>query len=81
MTDIYIYIPIITAFVLADEGYDVWLGNHRGTTYSKDHMELAAWNNEYWDFGMHEIGIYDLPATIQYINGITGNVLLESTRT
>lgn len=55
------------AYVLADAGYDVWLGNARGTTYSRKHESLSILDKKYWDFSWHEIGIYDLPAMINYI--------------
>lgn len=37
--------------ILADSGYDVWLGNNRGTIWSKKHVTLdAEYNKTYWDF-------------------------------
>uniref|UniRef100_A0A146LAH3 Lipase n=2 Tax=Lygus hesperus TaxID=30085 RepID=A0A146LAH3_LYGHE len=55
------------AFILADRGYDVWLGNNRGTTYSMSHMSIPSDDPKLWDFGIHEMGVYDLPAMIDYI--------------
>lgn len=38
------------AFILADAGFDVWLGNNRGNTYSAKHTQLRADNPEYCEF-------------------------------
>ncbi|XP_034176571.2 gastric triacylglycerol lipase [Osmia lignaria lignaria] len=54
-------------FVLADAGYDVWLGNNRGNVYSKNHVSISPNNRRFWDFSYHELGVYDLPAMIDYI--------------
>lgn len=55
-------------YILADEGYDVWLGNARGTTHSRKHVKYNPdTDREFWMFSWHEIGIYDLPAVIDYI--------------
>ncbi|VVC24403.1 Partial AB-hydrolase lipase domain,Serine aminopeptidase, S33,Alpha/Beta hydrolase fold [Cinara cedri] len=55
------------AYQLADQGYDVWLGNSRGNTYSRTHINRSPQNEEFWNFSFHEMGIYDMPATIDYI--------------
>ncbi|KAF2892874.1 hypothetical protein ILUMI_13300, partial [Ignelater luminosus] len=54
-------------FILADAGYDVWLGNFRGSRYSKSHIYLKSNESEFWDFTFHEIGTYDLPAQLNLI--------------
>ncbi|XP_047505398.1 lipase 3-like [Pieris napi] len=62
------------AMTLANLGYDVWLGNCRGNYYSKDHVKLNATSDAevYWNFSFHEIGYYDLPATIDLVLKKTG---------
>ncbi|CAH0560012.1 unnamed protein product [Brassicogethes aeneus] len=58
--------------MLSDTGYDVWLGNNRGNTWSRNHTSLSVKDKRFWDFSFHEIGKYDLSALIDHI--------LETTR-
>jgi len=46
------YDTVSPAFVTARGGYDVWLGNSRGNTYSDKHVSLDKDKNEakYWAF-------------------------------
>ncbi|CAG9826766.1 unnamed protein product [Diabrotica balteata] len=61
------------ALMLADEGYDVWLGNNRGTTWSRMHETLNPDTDvEYYDYSFDTCGYYDLPAKIDYIVNNTG---------
>ncbi|GLV35383.1 uncharacterized protein CBL_01467 [Carabus blaptoides fortunei] len=58
-------------YLLADAGYDVWLGNARGNRYSRNHKTMIPANNKFWDFSFHEIGYYDLPAMIDFVLNMT----------
>lgn len=48
-------------------GYDVWLANARGNTYSRSHARLSPGSKEFWDFSWHEIGFWDLPTVVDHI--------------
>lgn len=56
------------AYLLADLGYDVWLSNVRGNTYGRKHQTLNPdKDSDFWQWSFHEIGMFDFPATIDYI--------------
>ncbi|XP_048526593.1 lipase 3 [Dendroctonus ponderosae] len=60
------------AFQLADAGYDVWLGNYRGTEYSEGHQSLNVTQKEFWDHSVDEIAKYDVPAMLQLVQYHSG---------
>ncbi|XP_075731046.1 gastric triacylglycerol lipase-like [Rhipicephalus microplus] len=60
-------------YVLADAGYDVWLGNLRGSTLSRKHVKISPDNNaSFWDFTFDQMIEYDVPAMIDYVLRETG---------
>ncbi|BBG99945.1 Myzus persicae-induced lipase 1 [Prunus dulcis] len=62
-------------FILADNGFDVWLVNSRGTSPSRGHTSLSPKDPAYWDWSWDELVAYDLPASFQYVNNQTGHKL------
>lgn len=59
-------------FLLADAGYDVWLGNVRGNTYSRAHTKYNPDTDEaFWDFSWDDMARDDLPSMINYILATT----------
>ncbi|XP_025991603.1 lipase 3 isoform X3 [Solenopsis invicta] len=55
------------AFLLADQGYDVWVGNMRGNTYCRSHVNMTIYDRKFWQYSYHEVGTKDLPAMFDYI--------------
>ena len=59
--------------ILADRGYDVWMGNNRGTEYSlRNSKGLDSSMQEFWAWSWAEMGIYDDTANINMIKEKTG---------
>lgn len=59
------------AYLLADAGYDVWLGNNRGTTWSREHLDLKTTDKRFWDFSWEEMAKFDMPAMLNYVLDVT----------
>ena len=59
---------------LYDEGYDIWMGNNRGTKYSNvsDEFPHNDESFERWDFSWAELGLYDDSAFMSLIKYKTG---------
>ena len=58
---------------LYDEGFDVWLGNNRGTEYSQVHETLTTADKEFWLYDWAQMGTYDTPANIKMIKEQTSH--------
>ncbi|KAM4093081.1 hypothetical protein ACB094_06G088200 [Castanea mollissima] len=59
------------AFILADNGFDVWIGNNRGTKSSRGHTSLTANDPPYWEWTWTQLANDDLPAMYDYIHNQT----------
>ncbi|CAB4016770.1 lipase member K-like, partial [Paramuricea clavata] len=60
------------AFILADNGFDVWLGNSRGNRYARRNKHLSPDCLKFWKWTFDAMAKYDLPATMDYIERTTG---------
>jgi lysosomal acid lipase/cholesteryl ester hydrolase len=59
-------------FYLAKNNYDIWLSNSRGNQHSRSHISLTAKDKRFWNYSFHEMGMYDLPASLDYIYELNG---------
>ena len=57
-------------FIFANNNLDVWISNSRGNKYCKENEKFDNKSFEFWQFSFHEMGIYDIPAVINYIKTI-----------
>ncbi|XP_050208741.1 triacylglycerol lipase 1 [Mercurialis annua] len=60
-------------FILADAGFDVWVGNVRGTFWSHGHVSLSEKVKEFWDWSWQELALYDLAEMIQHVYSATNS--------
>ncbi|XP_042373660.1 triacylglycerol lipase 1-like [Zingiber officinale] len=60
-------------FILADNGFDVWVGNVRGTRWSHGHTRLSVHEKAFWDWSWQELAQYDLQAMISYVYSVTNS--------
>lgn len=67
---------IALGFLFAESGYDVWLGNARGSQHSMRHRSFSNNSRDFWNFSWHEIGYFDLAAMIDHVLNETKNTTL-----
>ena len=65
------------AFILARAGYDVWMGNNRGTRYSKGHLNYSPEDKEYWNYYQADMGLTDTHMFIDFVLRKTGHETLS----
>ena len=61
--------------MLVEAGYDVWLGNYIGNTYSigtTHDLNPDEGKKGFWDFTWDEMAKYDIPTQIEKVLKITG---------
>nr|KJB70794.1 hypothetical protein B456_011G091500 [Gossypium raimondii] len=53
--------------ILADNGFDVWIANTRGTRFCRKHVSLDSAQPEFWNWSWDELVSFDLPAVFDFV--------------
>ncbi|BBN06462.1 lysosomal acid lipase/cholesteryl ester hydrolase [Marchantia polymorpha subsp. ruderalis] len=60
------------ALILADSGFDVYIGSNRNTQWSHGSSKYKPEEKAYWDWSLDELSSYDVPAFVDYVYNKTG---------
>ena len=52
------------AYILADQGFDVWLANDRGNRYCQSNVYFSNSTDQFWQFSYDEFALYDQSPSI-----------------
>ncbi|KAL6863797.1 hypothetical protein ACP4OV_016700 [Aristida adscensionis] len=63
-------------YILADNGFDVWVGNVRGTHWSKGHSTYSVHDKLFWEWSWQELAEYDLLAMLSYVYTVTQSKII-----
>ncbi|XP_023943679.2 lipase 3-like [Bicyclus anynana] len=56
------------AYLIAAQCHELWVGNQRGNYYGRRHVRLDPDRDaKFWKFSTDEMGIYDIPAIVDYV--------------
>lgn len=59
-------------YILADAGFDVWLGNNRGNGISMTNSHYSPSDDGFWNFTWDEMAAIDFPTQVEYVLSQTG---------
>ncbi|XP_063702656.1 lipase 1-like [Culicoides brevitarsis] len=55
------------AISIFESSYDIWILHHRGTKESLGHLTIDPSVHYYWNFTLHELALFDVRNSIDYI--------------
>jgi len=64
-------------YILADDGFDVWLGNNRGNGVSMTYKYATPDQEKFWDFTWDDMATYDVPTQVDFILKFTNSSKLS----
>eukprot|EP00249_Psilotum_nudum_P008097 c21042_g1_i5 orf=542-1813(+) len=64
------------AFLLADAGYDVWIGSTRSSIFSYGHVTYKRSDEEFWDWTWDDLVAHDLPSMLRFVHNETQQTIL-----